>query len=70
MDDKLTTKAAKFTSLENLYVYGIQKQMRNKVPIDFKLDKVQSFVDSFSTFQVYPKTMDFNECAEEWYVPL
>ena len=24
MDDKLTAKTAKFTSLENLYVYGIQ----------------------------------------------
>ena len=23
MDDKLTTKTAKFTSLENLYVYGM-----------------------------------------------
>ena len=25
MDDKLTTKTAKFTSLENLYIYGISK---------------------------------------------
>ena len=24
MDDKLTAKTAKFTSLENLYVYGIE----------------------------------------------
>ena len=25
MDDKLTTKTTKFTSLENLYVYGIME---------------------------------------------
>ena len=25
MDDKLPVKTAKFTSLKNLYVYGIQK---------------------------------------------
>ena len=27
MDDKLTAKTAKFTSLENLYVYGIFKDL-------------------------------------------
>ena len=29
MDDKLPAKAAKFTSLENLYVYGMFKNLPN-----------------------------------------
>ena len=33
MDDKLTAKTAKFTSLKNLYVYGICHSFRSKSPL-------------------------------------
>ena len=31
MDDKLTAKTAKFTSLENLYVYGMYKALPHSI---------------------------------------